>query len=128
MPLIAIWKTNPGAVAALSVEQVVATAGDGRLLADSAARPNSASFCRRCRALSWPNTRTAALPLRSRGAVSCFSVWAVGPGRPEEPMSVAALLGTAVVVVIVSMLAGALSAALRKFMFGLPEPNHLTTS
>lgn len=35
MPLIAIWKTNPDAVAALSIEQVVATAGDGRLLSGS---------------------------------------------------------------------------------------------
>jgi hypothetical protein len=36
MPLISIWKTNPEAVAALSIEQVVATAGDGRLLTGSA--------------------------------------------------------------------------------------------
>ena len=30
-----IWRTNPVEVATLSIEQVVATAGDGRLLGDS---------------------------------------------------------------------------------------------
>lgn len=31
MPLLALWKSNPDAVAALNVEQLVATAGDGKL-------------------------------------------------------------------------------------------------
>lgn len=35
MPLLALWASNPEAVSQMSIEQIVATAGDGRLLDDS---------------------------------------------------------------------------------------------
>lgn len=35
MPLLSIWKSNPDTVSQMSIEQVVATAGNGRLLDDS---------------------------------------------------------------------------------------------
>jgi hypothetical protein len=31
MPLLALWEANPKAIAEMTIEQVVATAGDGRL-------------------------------------------------------------------------------------------------
>lgn len=37
MPLLPFWKTNPEAINALSIEQIVATAGDGKLRDDSPA-------------------------------------------------------------------------------------------
>jgi len=36
MPLLSLWGSNPSAVTQLTVEQVVATAGDGKLRDDSA--------------------------------------------------------------------------------------------
>lgn len=35
MPLLSLWSSNPEAVTALSIEQIVSTAGDGKLLDDS---------------------------------------------------------------------------------------------
>src|SRR4051794_29643118 len=35
MPLLALWASNPEAVTQLSLEQIVATAGDGKLRDDS---------------------------------------------------------------------------------------------
>jgi hypothetical protein len=31
MPLLALWEANPNAIKEMTIEQVVATAGDGRL-------------------------------------------------------------------------------------------------
>ena len=31
MPLLALWEANPKAIAEMTIEQLVATAGDGRL-------------------------------------------------------------------------------------------------
>src|SRR5918997_2177008 len=35
MPLIALWKSAPGAVAQMTIQQIVGNAGDGRLLDNS---------------------------------------------------------------------------------------------
>jgi hypothetical protein len=68
MPLLTLWHSNPGAIAQLSIEQIVATAGDGKLRDDSecsqevrqfltqVSSERLAAFATHCLSNSFPNS------------------------------------------------------------------------